>query len=299
MKFRPSPIAAFGIAATGIALFSVMDALMKGLSLAIGVYNAMLWRNLAALPISGLIYAVGRSGWPSRETMRVHVLRGLNGAVMAPLFFWGLVRTPLAQGVALSFIAPVVALFLAALLLNERISRATISASVLAFGGVLVILFGQVRAELGPEALLGSAAILLSALSYAWNIILMRQQAQIAGPAEVAFFQTLYMVLGLAVAAPWLMQVPELVHVMPLMVAAMLAIGSLVLLGWAYAHADASYLAPVEYTAFIWASLLGWIFFAEGVSLLTVAGAVMIVAGCVISARQRKGPPIHVETTAV
>ena len=44
---------------------------------------------------------------------------------------------------------------------------------------------------------------------------------------------------------------------------------------------------PVEYTAFIWAALLGWWVFGERVSMLTIAGALMIVAGCLWAARRR------------
>ena len=300
MNARPAPVAAFGVAALGIALFSAMDGLMKGLTLDIGAYNALLWRGLAAVPISGMLYAwQRRGGWPSRAALRIHFVRGAVGAVMAILFFWGLAYVPLAQGVALSFIAPVAALFLAALLLKERIGRVTVAATVLAFAGVVVILTGQARAELGPQAMLGSGAILLSALCYAWNIILMRQQAQIAGPAEVAFFQSLFMGLCIALAAPWFAQAPGVVHAPALIGSALLATGSLLLLGWAYSHAEANYLAPVEYTAFIWATLIGWLLFDEHVSGLTVIGAGMIVTGCVISAGQRKGPPVHVETATI
>jgi hypothetical protein len=57
--------------------------------------------------------------------MRIHLIRGLVGAVMAILFFWGLGRVPLAQAIALAFISPLISLYLAALLLKERIeSRA-------------------------------------------------------------------------------------------------------------------------------------------------------------------------------
>ena len=300
MNARLSPVAAFGVAALGIALFSVMDGLMKGLTLTIGAYNALLWRNFAAVAISGALYAWKREGgWPERPVLRLHLLRGSLSAGMAVLFFWGLGRVPLAQGVALSFIAPILALFLAALLLGEHIGRATIAASLLAFAGVVVILAGQARADLGPQALLGSAAILLSAMCYAWNIVLMRQQALIAGPVEVAFFQNLFMGGCILLAAPWFAVVPDIGHAPALVGSAVLATGSLLLLSWAYSHAEANYLAPVEFTAFIWATLLGWLLFAERVSGFTVIGAAMIVAGCVISARGRKGPPVHVETANI
>jgi len=48
MSSRPaSPLVPFSVAAAGIATFSAMDAVMKGLSLSIGAYNALLWRTLA------------------------------------------------------------------------------------------------------------------------------------------------------------------------------------------------------------------------------------------------------------
>jgi len=65
-----------------------------------------------------------------------------------------------------------------------------------------------------------------------------------------------------------------------------LAISSLLLLSWAYARAEASYLAATEYTSFLWAALFGWIVFGESVSPYTLAGATLIVAGCILAARR-------------
>ena len=66
----------------------------------------------------------------------------------------------------------------------------------------------------------------------------------------------------------------------------MLSTASLLLLSWAYARAEASYLAATEYTSFLWAMLLGWLVFAETVSPFTLAGAALIVAGCILAARR-------------
>ena len=62
--------------------------------------------------------------------------------------------------------------------------------------------------------------------------------------------------------------------------------GSLMLLSWAYARAPANYLSAVEYTAFIWASLFGYWLFGETLGVLTVVGAGLIVAGCLVVARR-------------
>ena len=50
----------------------------------------------------------------------LHLWRGLVVSVMAFLFFWGLARVPLAEAIGLSFIAPLIALYLAAVLLKEK-----------------------------------------------------------------------------------------------------------------------------------------------------------------------------------
>lgn len=289
---RPAaPLTAFAVASLGIAIFSSMDAVMKGLVLALGAYNALTWRMLAGTIVSAIPYAASKPKWPARAVLRLHIVRALVSAAMAFLFFWGLGRVPMAQAIALSFIAPIIALFLAALILKERITRATIVATALAFAGVLVILYGQSQAKLGHDAFLGALAILASAVCYAWNIILMRQQSLVAGATEVAFFQSALVTLVYLAAAPFFLTALPFEHAPAIILAAILATASLFLLSWAYARAQASYLAPTEYTGFLWATLWGWVVFNERVSFFTLAGAALIVGGCILAARRRDHAP--------
>ncbi|MGA9583363.1 MAG: DMT family transporter [Allosphingosinicella sp.] len=294
-QLHPRPIIPFAVATAGIALFSTMDALMKGLSLAIGTYNALLWRTLAGAAIGGAVFFLRRSPRPGRAAMRVHLIRGVMGSVMAMTFFWGLARVPMAQAIALAFVAPLIALYLAAILLKEKIERAAILASLLGFAGVVVILAGQAQAELGREALLGSISILVSAGLYGWNIILMRQQAQLAGPVEIAFFTALIMASCFVLAAPFLATPPPAGQLPAILTAAALAFGSLMLLSWAYARAEAQRLAPVEYTGFLWAAIFGWLVFAEPIQPLTLVGAAMIVIACWAATRPHSAPMPAVE----
>jgi len=280
-----SPVTAFAVACLGIAVFSSMDATVKALSLMIGTYNTLLWRGLAGIGFSVLPWLWSRPARPSRAAMRLHVERGAVSAVMAMLFFWGLARVPMAQALALTFIAPLIAQGLAVVMLKERMRRGALAGALMGFAGVLVILWGQARAELGPDAFRGAIAVLLSAVLYAYNIILMRRQAQVADPYEVAFFQSVVMALCLTLAIPWLGHLPPAEHVPLILLAAMLATVSLLLLSWAYARAEASYLAPVEFTGFIWAGLWGFVLFDEEIGLATLAGALLIVVGCLIAAR--------------
>lgn len=271
----------------GIALFSVMDGLMKGASIAVGAYNAMLWRSLFGTAITFPLWKLRGGTWPDRGAMKLHALRGAISGAMATTFFWGLVYLPMAEGIAISFIAPLIALYLAAVLLGEKIGRGAIFASALGLAGVLVIAGARMGEEsLDPMAGWGIAAILVSAVLYAFNLILQRKQALLAGPIEVALFQTVFVGLFLGLAAPWLAVRPDREALLLIFGGAVLAMVSLAVISWGYGRAEAQALLPIEYTAFVWAALIGWIMFDEAVTWATLAGVVLIVGGCLIAARK-------------
>ena len=292
------PVQAFAAALGAVALLSIMDATMKHLVIVIGLVAVSVWRSVANVIISSAIYLPRRAPWPSRRTLAIHVSKGVVVTVMAGLFFWGIGRVPLAQALALTFIAPLIALLLAALFLGEQIGRRTIAGAAGAFGGVLVIVYGQAQARVGTEVLLGSAAIIGSALCYAVNIVMMRWQALNAKPLEINFFQ------AVTVMAMWLCAIavigpPQLPTGQWLWIAAASVLSTLgtLLFAWAYARGPASYLSVTEYSGFLWASALGWLVFGERVSLYTLAGAVLIVAGCLIAARGKVTEPPEMDYT--
>lgn len=271
---------------TGIAIFSAMDAAMKGAALAAGVFTAVLLRNAAGSVIMLPVWALAGRPMAGRAAMRVHVQRAFVVSGMALLFFYGLVRLPMAEAIAISFIAPLVALYFAALILKERIRRSAILASLLGMAGVLVI--GATRFGHGAytrDAALGTAAILVSAVLYALNLVLQRKQAMLAGPVEIALVQNLFMALILALFAPWFLHWPGPAALAQIGLAAVLATIALLFLSWGYARAEAQVLVPVEYTGFGWAALFGWLRFGEPVGWSTVAGALLIVAGCLVATR--------------
>lgn len=272
---------------------------MKSLSIEMGAYNAMLWRTSIGLAIAATLFFGRRERWPRNEVIRVHIWRGVVVSLMAFLFFWGLARVPLAEAIGLSFIAPLIALYLAAVLLKEKIGERAVLASVIGFAGALVIIVGKLGGQYSEEMGKGIAAILLSAILYAYNLILQRQQALIAEPIEIAFFQSATVVTVYLAFAPFLAVTPALDQLPSLVGAAVLGITSVLLLSWAYARAEARILIPVEYTAFIWAAIFGWLVFAEEITLATLVGTVLIVAGCLLASRQQSDHIDHVETTAV
>lgn len=293
-----TPAAAFGVAALGIGLFSVMDALMKSLVLAIGVWNAMFWRTLIATGLGCLAWRASGAARPAGRALRLHLLRGAVTAVMALLFFWGLARMPMAQAITLTYIAPLLALVLAAAVLGERVGRRVVAASLVAFSGVMLVLVGQARDALGPEALHGALAVLASAVLYAVNLVIARVQAQAASPGEITFFQSGVVCAIIALGSPWLAALPPAGEWWKLASAAILATASLWLLAWAYAHSATGFLATTEYTSFVYAAAFGWLIFGEPLSAFTLAGAAVIVGACLASARTRDVAQAAVVATA-
>jgi S-adenosylmethionine uptake transporter len=293
------PVQGFLAALGAVAVLSIMDAVMKHLVLAIGIVAVSVWRAVANLAISAGLYLPRRRKWPNRKTLWIHVARSVVVTIMAVLFFWGIGRVPLAQAIALTFIAPLIAMVLAPLFLNERLAGRSIAGALAAFAGVLVIVIGQARAEVRPDVLLGIAAILGSAVCYSGNILMMRWQALAAKPLEINFFQSVVVML-LWVAALPLVGLPEWPRGQTswIVVASILSTAGSLLFAWAYARGEASYLAVTEYSAFLWASALGWLVFREHVTPATLAGAVLIVGGCLVAARRKVPVPPEIDVAA-
>ena len=295
----------FAVACLGIALFAGMDTVMKGLSIALGAYSATLARQAIGGALAALPYFSTRQSWPSRSAMRFHLIRGLVGACMATTWFYGLARLPMAEAVALSFFAPLIALYLAAVVLGEQISRSSVFASLLGLAGVAVLLAARLSEPSDERHIDGVIAIVVSAILYAWNLILMRQQALLARPVEVAFFQNAvsacWLLLALPVVglvAPDALRMPQGDQWLMLTLGAALTVASLFLLSWAYGRAEAQVLVPVEFSAFVWLAILGAIFYGEAVTVTTFAGAALIVIGCLIAARGSRGDLTKVEVGA-
>ena len=133
------PLAPVFVAVAAIALLSVMDGAMKGASLALGAFSAMLWRALMSTAITLPLWLGARTPWPKGAVMRVHLLRGAIVAAMAFLFFHSLTLLPLAQAIAISFFAPLISLYLAAVMLGEKIAPSAIVSSLIGLAGVTAI----------------------------------------------------------------------------------------------------------------------------------------------------------------
>jgi len=283
---RPGPVLTY---MAGIAVFCAMDALMKALVEHNGAVMATFWRYLAAAFF--VLPFWWREGKPriTREMLPIHGIRAVVGTVSAVAFFYGLSVLPLAEAVTIAFIAPLLIPPLAALLLKERMEPASLAAGMAGFAGVLVATGFDAQA-LAPRRLSGVGAVLLSAVAYALVIVITRMRAARDGPALItllnALFSTLLIGAVMAVSLPVSAWTPRRHEVLLVLGVGATGAVALQLIARAYAVEQAQRLAPYEYSALFWAALFGLLFFAEPVSLRTLAGAAIIAGACLWQARR-------------
>lgn len=282
----PLPVLA---ALLGVAFLSLMDAYMKGAALAVGAFMAAWLRAVIGTGIMVPIWLATGPRRPPREVMKLHLERGAVSCFMAVTFFYALTKLPLAETIAISFVAPLITLYLARILLGEAVQRKAVWGSLLGFAGTVIIVWARLgQGDFDRDTILGLCAILVSSLLYAYNFIVMRRQSQLAGPVEVALFHSLVTAAVLALAAPLFFVMPSGAVLGATGISALLTVAGAMALAWAYARAEAQVLVPMEYSGFLWASLFGWLFFREGVTATTVLGTVLIVVGCWIAARRQE-----------
>ena len=289
MHAAARPLLPILVAFAGVGFLSVMDAFMKEAALLAGAFTATLLRSAIGTGFIAPVWLARGPAWPGPRLLRLHLLRGVISAFMALTFFYALTKLPLAETIALAFIAPIVALYLASALLGETISRRAIGASLLGFAGTLVIIAGKIGGgTFDHDTALGLAAIIVSALLYAYSFIVIRRQAQLAGPVEIATFHTAISAVVLLVFVPLAWVKPPDAAWLPLIVSGALTVAGALAVAWAYARAEAQVLVPIEYSGFLWASVLGWVFFSEVPGVATWVGTALIVMGCWLVTRQAK-----------
>ncbi len=272
-------------AITGIALLTAMDAVVKGQMREHPFIVALFMRFAMGGVCALVVLAIARPAFPRRESLIGNMVRVPVVVLTAGSFFYSMSVLPLAEALTLSFLAPVFVALLGGLLLKEKLDGRILQA--LAFGvlGMLVMVWPRLQGHVSSAGL-GVAAALFSAVTYAFNLVLLRRIATREHPAVIVAFQNCGPALCLAIPA-----LPALVPMTTgdigcYALAGVLGVSGHMLLTSAFARAPASRLAPLEYTALIWASLLGYLMFGEVPLFTTYAGAMLIVTSALAISRR-------------
>ena len=266
-------------------MFIGMDAIVKGLAPRYGTVQLSFFRFASGAVFAIIIWMIWRTPVPGPGKWRMHLLRSLLLMVTLALYFQALTLLPLAQAVAMGYTAPIFISLLAVTLLRERPSRWIWAALALGLAGAGVALWPELE-RTGSPRLAGLLYAGLSAVSFAFVMVLTRKQAQQDSLPTFLLLQNLIPTVLLAAPVAFAWQ-----PVQPGDLPAIAGVGALASLGlfgitWALRHTEASRLAPMEYTGFVWAAGLGYLVFGEVPSAYTAASAALIVAGCLLLVRR-------------
>ncbi|MEJ1160699.1 DMT family transporter [Prosthecomicrobium sp. N25] len=267
-------------AVLAIALLSAMDVAIKLLAERYPVLQVAFLRYAAGGLVASVGMALVRPGWPSRETAVANGSRALLVVVTATSFFYAISTLPLAEAIALSFVAPLLIALFGILILKEHLTARVAATLAIGFTGMLMIVGGRIGAgAFQGGAVLGVAAALLSALTYALSLVYLRHRAQRDPVITIVWFQNAvpFLILALPAALVWVPPAPADLALFAAV--GLLGIGGHLSMARAFARAPAAALAPIEYTALVWGGLWGFLVFAELPTLATLAGASLIVAG--------------------
>jgi len=214
----------------------------------------------------------------------LQLLRG--GCLLAAtiVFFWSLRTMPLANTLAIFFVAPMLVTMLSALILREHVGIRRWSAVLIGFAGVLII------ARPG-SGLTGSGVTLAfaAAAAYALYAIATRYLSGTAPPLVTLAYTALLGAIVMSVAAVFVWKTPTAAQWALMAAIGVIAAGGHYLLIRAYELAPASLLAPYGYAEIVMATIVGYVVFGDFPDGWTWAGIAVIVSGGIyISIRERQ-----------
>jgi drug/metabolite transporter (DMT)-like permease len=295
----------------GVFVFSLQDWIIKEISGLYPVHQAIIIRCVVALPIMlGLVAWQGslRDLWSPR--LRWLVLRGLILVVSYTTYYLAFPSMPLAQVIALWFTTPLFVVALSGPLLGEKVGLRRWFATLVGFAGVLVVV-RPFTSSFDLAALMPVA----SALTYGTAQLMARRMGVTETAAVMSFYQNLVFFIAAGIVAlligdgrfagssdasmdfllrAWTM--PSTEHLLLLALCGPVASAGMVLLTQAYRLAEANFVTSFEYTAIIWATLGGWLFWNEIPDRYTFFGAALIVAaGLYVLYGARRTTPVEME----
>ena len=197
--------------------------------------------------------------------------------------FIGLTYLPIAEATVIGFVAPLFITALSVPILKESVDIHRWGAVAIGLVGVIIIIRPG-----GDLWHLASVMPLLGALFFALFQIITRLLAATERTHTTLFYTGLGGLAWSSLIVPFVWVTPSITHIFVfLSTGAMGAMAHLCMIS-AFDRAEASLLAPYNYTKLIWVSVLGYLIFDDVPSLDMWIGAIIIVsAGFYVLYRER------------
>jgi drug/metabolite transporter (DMT)-like permease len=157
---------------TGIALFSINDALGKWLLATYSVGELLLVRSATALLLlAPFVYRVGIPAFRRAPRPALQLVRIVLSTLEVAMFFWAVSYLPLADTVTFYLAGPIYVTALSVLLLGERVGWRRWTAVLLGFAGVLLALRPSAASLTLPALIALTGSIFFALLMIATRLL--------------------------------------------------------------------------------------------------------------------------------
>jgi drug/metabolite transporter (DMT)-like permease len=278
-------------------LFAVMSALIRYLGARYPIGEVVFYRSAFAMVPVMLVYALRGELAAVVRTERPLGQAGRAVLSIVGMFcnFGALARLPLIESNAISFTSPLFSVALAALVLKERVRIYRWSAVIVGFLGVLVVLSPHLSGDELTIAMASATSIagivygIAGSAANAGTVIQTRRLTQSESTSSIVFYFSLSCALAGLVTCPFGWLSPTGGEFAALVSIGLLGGTAHIFLTESYRYASASVVAPFDYTAMIWALVLGYAMFGETPTPMIVVGSAIIAgAGLFVIWRERQ-----------
>lgn len=259
------------------------------------VTESLFYRQLTAMPLICFLIWRSEAGWPAikSDKHKLHLMRSVFGIFAMGLNFWAMTLLPLADATTISFTVPIFATMFAALILREKVGIQRWTAILIGFIGVLIVI--QPGGTLIPA--FGAAVALSGALVTASVTLVIRVLGRTETSIVTIFWFSVYTLPALALCA-WIFGGGH----DPITWAFLLGVGVFGALGQititqSLRFAPVSTIMPMDYSALIWATIIGIVLFGQWPGLSIWLGAPVIISSGLFIAWREHVKSAKLQTT--
>lgn len=256
--------------------FILMMISVREMTTSMSSFQVLSFRSIVGIPIMCLV--AWHMGFRNIRTRRPVMQVSRNVIHFGGQWCWviGITLLPMAHVTALEFTMPMWTAVIAMLFLGEKAKSHRILAVIMGLAGVLVILRPGIEIVTG-----GALVVLLGALLYGTSNVMMKSLTADDAPWVIVFWmQVIQLPLSLGPAVFWFEWVwPDWPDAPWLLAIGITGMTAHFCLARAFQLADATVCIPIDFVRLPLAALVGWLFYAEGVSVWVLLGALLIFGG--------------------
>jgi drug/metabolite transporter (DMT)-like permease len=214
------------------------------------------------------------------DNWRLHASRALLGTASMFCLYAALTRIPLADVTAITFASPLFITLLAMIFLGERIHAFRWTALGMGLVGVAIMISPHLH--LGSGSTAGTLLALGAAVFSAQGMIFIRSMSHGEHAITITFYFMLTAMICALLTLPLGWVQPTQPQWWALLLTGVFGAAGQLLMTYSYRYAEASTIAPLDYTSMIIAALLGYLVFDEVPSWSIWVGAPLVMASGLI-----------------